>query len=181
MVEDDGGAWHIVAKSFQGFVEERQPMLGTGIPPPFGNRLVKRVVVAGRSEKNAVRRTEPGNVGLGQEDLTCWNQPKRVGPFGFIVYGPLVHWIEQSDPVQFITEEIEPVGEPGTGREYIDNATADGELTRFHHGLDSLVAGLPQEPGKLIDVEGIADRQLTCAALVGAAWRNALQKGRDCR
>ena len=132
IVEHDRRGRQIVEECLHPGVEERQPMLHSLMLAPRTDSLIKRIVRPCCAELNTIILAEPRYRGLIQNDLGHRCEIHRL-QFGRRALGCR---IEPPCTIQHVAEEIEPHRPACPRREYVDDATPNGEISRFGHGRD---------------------------------------------
>src|SRR5581483_8792206 len=131
MVECDNRLRQIIEQRLQPLVEQRQPVLETGIALPGADRLVKRIVLANRAEQLAIARAEARDRRLIERRLADRLEREAVDARG----ADLRHRIEAADRLDRVAEEIDAQRLLGPRREEIDDATAHRVLAGLAHRL----------------------------------------------
>ena len=57
-----------------------------------------------------------------------------------LIDAALVRWVETANALNFVAEEIEAQANFASRREQVDDAAADGKLTRVGNGIDTEIA-----------------------------------------
>ena len=88
-----------------------------------------------------------------------------------LIDAALVRWVETANAFNFITEEIEAQANFASRREEVDDAAADGKLTRVGNGIDTEIAiGLKQ--GRKPFAANFPAGGQTLASLANTKWRH---------
>ena len=116
MVEQNRALGHMVEQGLQPIVEERQPMLDSGVAPSSRDRLVERVLPGHGAELAAVRGAEARDRLRIEQHLADRHEGKGVRRLGT----PLCERIEPVDGLDDVAEEVEPHRTLGVGRKDID-------------------------------------------------------------
>ena len=143
-----------------------------------GNRLVERVVGAGRSEHGAVTGAETRDrVGV-ERNLAHRAECQRGGRSN-VRERALRRRIERPHGLQLVAEEVEPERLVGGRREDVDDAAAHGVLARFHDGFGAAIAGVVEGTDEVarIDPPAGLDRHRRCCEL--GRCRHALERAGD--
>jgi hypothetical protein len=120
VVEEDGRAGQVVEQRLEPVVEERQPVLHARMLAPRADRLVERVVGAGRAELDPVVLPEAGDRGLVEDDLGDGGQFHHLELLG----RALGRGVEAARAVEHVAEEVEPDRTALARRVDVDDAAA---------------------------------------------------------
>ena len=174
MVEQDRALRHVVEERLEPVVEERQPVLDTGIAALGGDRLVKRIVSGHGAERAAVSGAEARDRLRREQHLAH----RREGEGARRLVAALRQRIEPSHGLDDIAEEIEPHRAFHVGREEIHDAAAHGIVAGLHHraGADEAVAFQVAQQG--LDIERRAGLQGERRVGQHGARRHALHRPR---
>ena len=175
MVEQDRALRHVVEERLQSIVEQRQPVLDTGIAARGGDRLVERVVPGHGAERASVSGAEARDRLRRQQHLA----DRRKGEGARRLVAPLRQRVEPAHGLDDVAKEIEPHRALGVGGEDIHDAAAHGVIAGLHHraGADEPVALQVAEQRLGIERGAGFERQ----GRVGQhrAWRHPLEGGVD--
>ena len=162
-------------KRLQTFVKQRQPMLHAGVPAFGADRLIEGVLLGHGAEEIPVVLAETGDGHLVQQNLA-----HRLELEGLeVAFASLSQRVEAADALHYVAEQIETHRPIQPRREDVDQATANGIFSRFHHRLGPAVAVLDEEIGQRLKLDGLALRRRKAGVAVGLGRRHALQEGVD--
>src|SRR5438270_9571176 len=128
-------------------MEQRQPMLHADMAAAGADGFIEMVGRLLGAEHSAVAGTEALDRLLIEKNFRY-----RLEIDGISCAGrALRHGVELADPVQRITEEIEPQRLADAGREDVENAAAHRELAGLAHRVGTVVAIVEEEGDEILD------------------------------
>ena len=164
LADDDIAVAEIVEQRRQFGLEQRQPMLHPGQPPPVADRFVQRIAGRRRAERGEIARAEVADAGIGQQHLVDRQQRERFGGLD----GALRRRIEAPHRLDLVAEEVEPQRVGLARREQVEQPAAHCIFTRVDDGVGADIA-----------VGGEHRRQ--CVAVDAAAGLERCGQRRDAR
>ncbi len=93
------------------------------------------------------------------------------------VYRALGLWVEGSQGVDFVIEQVYPVGQVRAHGVDVQDCTANGVLTVFVNVLGVMITGGLQLQAPAFDVECLTGFQQQGVALQVAGWRQSVHQG----
>ena len=155
VADDQVVVGEMVEQGRQPLLEQGQPMVDAGDPPPVRHRLVERIAGRGGAEQFAIGRAEALDAVLVEQGLGGGQQGEAVDPVDAALGGG----IEAAHALDLVAEEIEPQRLLLAGGKQVDEAAAHRELAGIAHRLGAAIAiGLEQgrEP---VEVDPLAGRE----------------------
>ena len=156
-------------------VEQRQPVLDTGIAAASGHRLVKRVVALARAEQLHIALAELLHRPLARRQLAD-GQQRNLLARGL---GALRDGIELPDGFERVAEEVEAGRARMARREQVDDAAAHRIFAGLHHGAGAVEAGRLKPGDNLLHLQPGAGGDANGGFLDGGQRRHALQRRVD--
>ena len=161
----------IIEQRLHALVKQRQPVFHADMALTGRHGFVQHVVAAHVAEQFAITASKPRDSLGCERHFTDWQQHDFVARAG----RALAHGIERTDLLQGVAEQVEAKRLGNARREEIDQAAADGEFARLHHGFGTAVAVFAEKPGKPRHIHCLALAQDHCGVGVEAARRHLLK------
>ena len=149
-------AGKIVAQRFELFVEQRQPVLGSGKAAPFADRLIERVVPCCRAEGGDIAAAETRHRGLVENNLAHRSQRQLLQLTG----GALAGEIETAHRFKRIAEEIKPHRLACSRRMQVDDTAAYRVFAPVAHRCRPLEAVDFQPADEPVHVGALAGQEM---------------------
>ena len=102
----------------------------------FGDSLIEWIARCGDAKAFAIARAEALNGLLIHQ---CFDGGQDIKMFN-LIDAALVRWVETANALNFVAEEIEAQANFASRWKKVDDATADGKLTRVSNGIDAEIA-----------------------------------------
>ena len=145
----------MIEQGRQPLLEQRQPMVDAGDPPPVRDRLVERIAGRVGAEQFAIGGAEALDAVLVEQGLGGGQQGEALDPVDAALGGG----IEAAHALDLVAEEIEPQRLLLAGREEVDEAAAHRELAGIAHRLGAAIAIGLEQRGQPVAVDPLAGRQ----------------------
>ena len=140
MVEDQPPVPAIVSQQRELFMEQRKPVLHSGMHASRGDRVVQRVAAGQRPESRPIAGTEPLYGCLVQLEFRDRTENQPV----LRPAATLRRRVEIANGLQLVAEEIQPYRGTAPGRKDIQNAAPKRKFAGFTNSVGAKIA-LPDE------------------------------------